>query len=242
MKSQHSSLRESQTHPKQKIIKQNDQPANGRNKQGQPIPNTERDIGLDRLVFFSDAVIAIAITFLAIDLRSPNIQNGTAAQLFQLLARLEPQLLAFIISFFVIGMFWTAHHRIFLHIKRYDRGLLWINLIFLFLVVSMPFPTSILANFSGTVQGVILYASVVAAIGLVQTWLWRYATHQRHLVEENLPPSLIRDVMTIGLGVSGIFFISILIALINPHLAEISWSIISIFWFAMRTKLRLDST
>lgn len=242
MKTSPTPLEESRTSPKQQTNKKNNPPAMGITEPAKPGSNAERDIGLDRLVFFSDAVIAIAITFLAIDLRSPNIQNGTPSQFYQLLAELEPQLLSFLISFFVIGMFWTAHHRIFLHIKLYDRGLLWINLIFLFLVVSMPFPTSILANFSGTVQGVILYALVVAAIGLVQTWLWHYATHNRHLVGQDLPQGLIRDVRTIGLGISGIFLVSILIALINPHLAEIAWSVISILWFAMRSKLRLDPT
>lgn len=83
----------------------------------------------------------------------------------------------------------------------------------------------------------ILYASVVAAIGLVQTWIWRYATNHHRLVEAHLPNALIRDVMTIGLMISGVFLISIPLALLNPHLAEISWSITSVVWFAYRSKI-----
>jgi uncharacterized membrane protein len=234
MKIQNLILQETETQSKQLINKKNDRDANSVvNKKGSA-SNTERDIGLDRLVFFSDAVIAIAITLLALDLRLPDMQAGMVEQLPQFLTALELPLMSFIISFFVIGMFWMAHHRIFLYIRHYDRTLLWINLIFLFLVVSMPFPTSVLANFGNTTLGVILYASVVATIALVRTWLWRYATHNRRLVDENLPDALIRNLTISSLITAGVFLFSIVIALVNPYLAEISWVTTTALTFAIR--------
>jgi len=188
---------------------------------------SEQDrIGLERLIFFSDAVIAIAITLLAIDLRVFPTQSTTVNQLPGLLIGLLPQFLAFTISFFVIGNFWSAHHRLFLYIKRYDSMLVRLNLIFLFLVVMMPFPTSVLANFGGTFAGVALYAGIVSAIALVRAWTWRYATDNHRLVDPDLPGDLIRSELQVSLLAAGIFLVSIPIALIHPYLAEFSW----IFW------------
>ncbi len=202
----------------------------------EPVSGSDRDIGLERLVFFSDAVMAIAITLLALDLRLPDVQVPAGEQLPRLLADLGPQFLAFAISFFVVGMFWGAHHRVFLYIKHYDRLLIWINLLFLFLVTSMPFPTSVLADFNGTFQGVALYASMVAAIGLVRAGLWAYATHHHRLVDKDLPDSLIRAETWVGLVTAGAFLVSIGIAFLNPCLAEASWTITAVLAFAARWK------
>jgi uncharacterized membrane protein len=199
-----------------------------------PVSEPARDIGLERMIFFGDAVMAIAITLLALDLRLPAIPGQAVKELPRLLSELRPQFLAFAISFFVIGMFWGAHHRMFLHIKHYDRPLLWINLLFLFLVTAMPFPTSVLANFNGTFQGVALYASMVAAIGLVRAWLWRYATRHHRLVDEDMPDNLIRAETWVGLITAGVFVVSIGIAFLNPCVAEASWVMIAVLAFVAR--------
>jgi uncharacterized membrane protein len=186
-------------------------------------PFSEGNVGLERLVFFSDAVMAIAITLLAIDLRLPLAQNPTAGQLPGLLLRLFPQFLASTISFFVIGSFWSVHHRLFLYIKRYDNMLTRINLVFLFLVVMMPFATSVLAGFGGTLIGVAIYAGVVAAIAFVHTLMWRYATQEHRLVDSDLPEGLVRAEYRVSLLAAGIFLASIPVALLSPYLAQFSW-------------------
>src|SRR5258707_188668 len=108
-----------------------------------PPMKSRTELGLERLIFFSDAVIAIAITLLVLDLRLPEASGESlAAQL----GDLSSSFLSFFMSFAVIGLFWEAHHRLFGFIERYDRTLLWLNLAFLFLIASLPFPTSVLAN------------------------------------------------------------------------------------------------
>jgi uncharacterized membrane protein len=204
------------------------------------VSEKSRQIGMDRLVFFSDAVMAIAITLLAIDLRLPDVQGGTPGQLGEILASMAPQFIAFIISFLVIGMFWGAHHRIFLYIRHYDRALLWLNLLFLLLVVFMPFPTSVLAQFGGTAAGVIFYAAVVAAISLMRAWIWHHAAYHHRLVDEQLPESLIRFETMVGLVTAGVFILSIGLGLINPLLAEITWVLTAILWFVIRGDLQFE--
>ena len=91
--------------------------------------------GLERLIFFSDAVFAIAITLLVIDIRLPDTDNILDnAQLTAQLLGMWQQYLGYIISFLVIGTFWTAHHRKFRYIKRYDYRLLFLNLLMLMVI------------------------------------------------------------------------------------------------------------
>jgi uncharacterized membrane protein len=82
-------------------------------------------LALERLVFFSDAVFAIAITILVLDIRLPaGADSASSRELFLLLAGLWQEYLAFFISFWVIGLCWISHHRKFLHIRRVDNQLL----------------------------------------------------------------------------------------------------------------------
>jgi len=71
-------------------------------------------LAFERLLFFSDAVFAIAITLLALDIRLPPAHEGTA--LAQRISSLAPQVLAYVISFFQLAQFWNAHHQLFRHI------------------------------------------------------------------------------------------------------------------------------
>ncbi len=101
---------------------------------------SEAQLGLERIVFFSDAVMAIAITLLAIDIRVPEMPAGLAAQQLAVsLAAIGPRFMTFFISFMVIAVYWMSHHRYFGYIKRYDARLIWLNLLFLFFIICMPF-------------------------------------------------------------------------------------------------------
>ena len=93
---------------------------------------------LERLVNFSDAVIAIAITLLVVQFSVPAASEDVGEALLDR----WPQFLSFILSFFVIGIFWMAHHRIFRYVARMDQGLLWLNLLFLMCIAFLPYPTA----------------------------------------------------------------------------------------------------
>jgi uncharacterized membrane protein len=106
---------------------------------------TEVDVAAaERLTFFSDAVVAIAITLLAIDLPVP---TGATTQEF--VAALQHgwfEYLAFLISFAVIANHWAAHHRVFRYVRRADAPLVSLNLFWLLMVVVTPFLTRILTD------------------------------------------------------------------------------------------------
>ncbi len=127
-----------------------------------PTTHDRAALGFERLVFFSDAVFAIAITLLVLDLRLPPPVHGVIS-----LGGLIPKLIGFGISFFVIGIYWLSHHRLFDGLKDQDGPVRVANLVFLAAIVFLPFPTSVVAEMPGSPGPVVAYALSVAAAGLL---------------------------------------------------------------------------
>jgi len=180
------------------------------------------ELGLERLIFFSDAVIAIAITLLVLDLRLPEASSQSlAAQL----GDLSSSFLSFFVSFAVIGLFWETHHRLFGFIERYDRPLLWLNLAFLFLIAFLPFPTSVLGkHWSAT--AIFLYAGTLTATGIARSALWRYAVSRR-LIDSSLEPAVVKVERWRGDAVPAIFLLSMVVAAFRPGLAPLCWALLA---------------
>jgi TMEM175 potassium channel family protein len=109
----------------------------------------ERRTEAERTVFFSDAVFAIAITLLALELRVPEIPTDPASgqELAAKLLELWPGFVSFVLSFWLVGSYWIAHHRHFRYLRGYDRRVLVVNLLFLMWVVLVPFSTSLLGEY-----------------------------------------------------------------------------------------------
>lgn len=183
------------------------------------------ETGLERLVFFSDAVFAIAITLLALDIRLPEIAGLGNTELFQELLSIYPKYLSFMVSFLVIGNFWLIHHRQFQAIVRYDTRLMFINLFVLMAVAFIPFPTVVISE-NGNYTATVFYALTMCAVGLLLALLWFHATRSR-LTAPDLPPALVRRGMTRTLSVSAIFLLSAALAYVNPDLAKFSWLLIA---------------
>ncbi len=181
-------------------------------------------LGLERLVFFSDAVMAIAITLLAVDVRVPDLPSDLAGKaLGAQLANLSPQITSFVISFTVIGIYWAAHHRYFALIKRHDGRLIALNLAFLFFVAAMPFVSSLLGHYPDLAIGVVPYAVDVAALGLSMAAIWWYASAGFRLVDPNLDSTTIWLFRVRPIATTSVFLLSIPIALWRPLVGTWVW-------------------
>jgi uncharacterized membrane protein len=190
------------------------------------------ELGLERIVFFSDAVMAIAITLLAIDLKVPEVAaSAAAAELPRALSELGPRFLSFVISFFVIGIYWMSHHRYFRFIQRYDGGLIVLNLLFLLFIVLMPFVAGLFGQYYYLPLGMSVYAAAVAATGLAMGALWWYASHRHRLVDEHLDEQFIRA-RSIALAVPLLFLVSIPFAFFSRTLAVAIWCTLPLVSFA----------
>jgi uncharacterized membrane protein len=106
-------------------------------------PATEKkEFAMDRLMLFSDAVFAIAITLLVIDLKWPELRENVAIRWDRDLGPLTFSFVGFVLSFYFIGRFWAVHLRLFRLVRQYDQGLINRNLLFLFFIVLFPFTAS----------------------------------------------------------------------------------------------------
>ena len=186
----------------------------------------ERSTGLDRLVFFSDAVFAIVITLLVLPLAAEAELpegDGLAGQVWAL----WPKVLSFVISFLVIGQFWVAHHRMFVVVRRYDQRLLWLNLVVLLAVSFMPFPTALLGASStpGDHFPVVFYAAsmTLASASLSATWLY---VLRAGLVDPELDPRVARLFTTRSLVTLAVFVASIGAAFLGLHAAILFWLVL----------------
>ncbi len=133
---------------------------------------------LERLILFTDAVFAIAITLLIIDIKLPHEISDTNSgyEVWQLLKTLTLKCIGFIFSFLLIGGYWMAHHRMFKYVTGYNTSLIWLNLLLLMSIVFLPFTTALaFENMTTDIDtAFIVYSFNHILVGVVFILLWRY--------------------------------------------------------------------
>jgi uncharacterized membrane protein len=174
----------------------------------------------DRVLFFSDAVFAIAITLLVVDIRVPQVVIHAGHQLYES----RDKILSFVISFLVIGLFWMGHHRLFRYITALDRPVVFLNLLFLGAIAFLPYPTALL--FAGNTRepaAPVFYAACVAVAGVVELAIWLYATRSKGLVPASVSLAARRYELAQLLPTPAVFLLSIPVAFIAPGVAPFTW-------------------
>jgi uncharacterized membrane protein len=180
---------------------------------------------LGRVLTLSDGVVAIAILLLLIDIRLPADISTTG--LGVALWSLWPNYLAFFISFVVIGLYWSAHVRLFREIVRYDWGLLWLNLLYLLFIVLIPFATTVLSTHFEKLS-VIIYAATMACAGYTNTIVRVYSAKGHRLISSRFGSIYIKKAILLSLIAPTGFTISIGLAFINPSVAQYFWIVMLI--------------
>ena len=181
---------------------------------------------LDRIVTFSDAVFAIAITILVLDIGVPDGLSPTELPVQVL--DLAPKYLSYVISFLVIAVYWQAHHRVFKPITGYNSTLLWLNVLFLMAIAFLPFPTSLLGEYGGEQVSVAIYAANAAVASLLLVSISWYAAAGHRLVSSDLDDEAERIQRVQGLAVPVVFLLSIAISFFSPRAAMYSWVLLSV--------------
>ena len=152
-----------------------------------------RDPRLERLIFLSDGVYAIALTLLAVELVLPeSAVELQGPDLLKSLLESWPKVLAFLTSFTVIANFWVGHNVLFQHVRRVDGGLMWLALLQLLCVAFIPFPTSVIGSHISDPVAQQFYFATLLVTGLVMVALWWYMTSRRRLLEQDLSPRFVR--------------------------------------------------
>lgn len=177
---------------------------------------------LHRLVLFSDAVFAIAITLLAIEIHPPEHWHG----LGDLFDQMRAKLLAYAVSFAVIGVCWFSHRRVFARFQRADNGLDFVNFLVLGLMALLPLATELVWE-AHNGQALVVYVGLVALIGAAMGVVWGYAA-LRGLIE----PMSAGEAWYIGLRVSllpGLMCGLTLFSLVRPW----GWAVMVLLLFGL---------
>jgi uncharacterized membrane protein len=187
------------------------------------LSNEEDDrLGLERLIFFSDAVIAIAITLLVLDIRLPDGDLRSTAAMRDALLGLGPKYVAYALSFLAVGALWIGHHQKFRLIRRFDGGLVWINLLFLMVVGFIPFASAVISGHSNAAAYVV-YDSTMVVASLLSAATWWYASSGDRLIAPGLSPALRRQSFIAPLRVAVVFALSLVLAFVTPVAARWAW-------------------
>jgi uncharacterized membrane protein len=205
---------------------------------------TEHDaLSFERIVFFSDAVFAIVITLLVLEIKVPQVnrEHFSDAALREALPDLLPKFLGFVYSFFIVGMMWFEHHRIFRFIKAFDPGLIWRNLIFLLFVAFIPFPTALFSEYIRSQTAFILYAASFAFAALTKLWIWRHAVKNRAaLLSKNIDDETIKRISRRSLAVPIVCCIAIGMSFVALGFGGLSFLFIPLVAYLLYPKKKKD--
>jgi uncharacterized membrane protein len=208
----------------------------------QPLTSSQREgrqLGFERLLFFSDAVFAIAITLLVLDIRLP--EHGPFD-----LAPLIPKIIGFGVSFYVIGRYWAAHHHLFEGVQGYDGALITANLWFLASIAFLPFPTIVVIQSPPDPAPVTFYALSLAFTGLAMVVLTLFA-RRTALLRPGETRGGTAHAIAASIGPPLVFLISAVAA--TDHFHRALWLFVLLFpvswlgeWIGRVLERRIDRT
>jgi uncharacterized membrane protein len=188
-----------------------------------------------RFKSFSDGVFAIAATLLAINIHMPEQED---LPLGDLMDKLWPQIMAFLISFLVATSYWRVHNRLFLLLHRVDGRLGSINTVLLAAVCLLPFSSSLIAGPKISTTSIILYASTTAFIGYINAGMWLYAAFSPHLMAPSATKHHFWPWFWQACITPTVFLISAAIAPYSGQLAMQSWFLLALLVPLARRLLR----
>ena len=186
----------------------------------------KRQIRLDHVVSFTDAIFAFSITFMAISIHIPELaQNLSRAQVINKLLESIPEFEIYVISFFVTGVYWISYHQVFNHIVGAHSTLTWLTLVFLFFITLIPLTTNLQIGYGHYQIVFILYALVLAIAGALLTITWLHAAKNK-LMDEDLTQSEIYLISLESILSPVVFLLSILVSFIDLRIAYYFWILI----------------
>ena len=202
----------------------------------------KKEIAFERIIFFSDAIVAIAITLLALDLKL-DIPPDRKVHFSDLLLPWR-NYLAFTLSFINIAGFWRTHHNSFLYIYKMDDRMSFLNICWLFLIVTLPFATTLVSAHFGETPVIFLYSMNVFGLAILQNSIWDYADAKNYVDKEKITDearSWFRLIFNLDMINS---LISVILSFFVPTLAfiflfiKLPMFLISTFYWAGRRRRR----
>lgn len=177
-----------------------------------------------RLEAFADAVFAIAITLLIIEIRlPPHDELADQGGLTGALLHLWPSYVGYLISFVVIGIMWANHHSLMKLIDRVDHGFITLTLLLLMCVAFLPFPTAVMAEHLADPHersvAVAFYCGAFTVTAAFYFLLWWHAARGRRLIAAHVPDATVRAVTRAYAPGSLLYLTATLLAFVHVALS-----------------------
>jgi len=181
---------------------------------------TDETISVSRLVSFSDGVFAIAVTLLVFNLKVPLLPAGEAQALLsgKILA-MVPNFTTYILSFLLIAVYWTFHHRLLNMVAKMDNLFLWMNIWFLLLVSFIPFPAALYGSYPHEIFSFVFYLISMILVNIISMLMLGYASYNSRLVSKEVSSAMVRYLFFRQFTTMFVFLLSIPIALYQLRLA-----------------------
>jgi len=183
----------------------------------------------DRVSFFTDAVFAIALTLLVLEIGVPELARGRHGEVSALLDGLGdkiPKIVSFVIAFVLIGRYWLANHQFAAQLRAVDSRCMGLVILYLGCVAFLPFPTALVGEYEENPIAVVAFAIALGAVSGMETVLFAYARHHA-LLRRELPD----DVYRWGLLASAVpvivFTVTVPLAFVDTTLTLVSWIVLS---------------
>jgi len=179
-----------------------------------------------RLETLVDGIFAIAMTLLVLTLNVPDITGPLSNSIIQeRLYEILPNFISVIVSFVLLAVFWNIHHRIFKQIKYVNSLLLWINIIWLFFIVMVPFSASLIGDYSKFPISHILFNLNLLGIAVFLYLNW-FIAYRSDFIHKNIDDKQIKITKNVNTLFIVIAVAAIMISLISPHWAELTYLLI----------------
>ncbi|MFC4686788.1 TMEM175 family protein [Epilithonimonas pallida] len=173
----------------------------------------------ERINAISDAVFGVAMTLLVLEIKVPELEgHETEGDLMHAFFALMPKFLVYFLSFMTAGIFWVGQSAQFRHIEKSDRNLIWINLLFLLFVSTLPFSTAFLGDHINFKFSILLYWLNILLMGIFLYINWTYAGRKGFITEETrdmVYESIRRRILV----AQALYFFGALLCFINPYLS-----------------------
>jgi uncharacterized membrane protein len=203
----------------------------------------KKEFQLERLILFTDAVFAIAITLLAIELKVPVLHDvpkgaNMDALLGEQLGMMTPKFIGFFVSFVVIAQFWTGHHRLFGYLEDYNAKLIWTNMFYLMSVVLLPFSTSFYTEYfnEGLKVPLAVYLLNILFLAAMNTRLWYIVSHEPNKLSKLQEHStFVRFFIARSLLVTIVFTVAFLLSFLSQIVGVAVLSLMPLWGFFVRT-------
>jgi uncharacterized membrane protein len=177
----------------------------------------QRDLG--RIAAFTDSVMAVAITLLVLNVHVPHLDPGQS--LGDALVDLLPSLGAYALAFGLVGRFWVIHHNLFERLRGFDRTLMTLNLIFLALIVLVPFSAELYDRYTSRPLAAAVLGGTLGLAALVNGSMTAHVLRSGFVHEDHRQETA--PGLAVGLGLTGVFLLSVPAAFLSVHIAEALW-------------------